>query len=77
MALVAALIGLPTFFEIGLVMLIPVVLLVAKRSGKPLLLLGIPVLAGLSMLHGLVPPHPGRRPAAGRPAVAGRRHVDR
>ena len=59
MALVAALIGLPMFFEIGLVMLIPVVLLVSRRSGQPLMLLGIPALAGLSVLHGLVPPHPG------------------
>ncbi|RSN36346.1 gluconate transporter [Amycolatopsis sp. WAC 01416] len=65
MALVAALIGLPMFFEIGLVMLIPVILLVAKRTGKPLLLLGIPALAGLSVLHGLVPPHPGPLAAAG------------
>ncbi|MCP2273436.1 GntP family permease [Actinokineospora diospyrosa] len=59
MALVAALIGLPMFFEIGLVMLIPVVLLTARRSGRPLMLLAIPALAGLSVLHGLVPPHPG------------------
>jgi GntP family gluconate:H+ symporter len=65
MALVAALIGLPMFFEIGLVILIPVVLLVSKRSGQPLLLLGIPALAGLSVLHGLVPPHPGPLAAAG------------
>ncbi|UJW29391.1 GntP family permease [Saccharothrix sp. AJ9571] len=65
MALVAALIGLPMFFEIGLVMLIPVVLLVSRRSGQPLLLLGIPALAGLSVLHGLVPPHPGPLAAAG------------
>ncbi len=59
MALVAALIGLPMFFEIGLVMLIPVVLLAARRSGQPLMLPAIPALAGLSVLHGLVPPHPG------------------
>ena len=65
MALVAALIGLPMFFEIGLVMLIPVVLLAAKRTGKPVLLLGIPAVAGLSVLHGLVPPHPGPLAAAG------------
>ena len=65
MALVAALVGLPMFFEIGLVMLIPVVLLVARRSGKPLMVVGIPALAGLSVLHGLVPPHPGPLAAAG------------
>jgi GntP family gluconate:H+ symporter len=59
MTLIAVIIGLPMFFEIGLVLLVPVVLLVAKRSGRPLMLLGIPALAGLSVLHGLVPPHPG------------------
>jgi GntP family gluconate:H+ symporter len=59
MTLIAVLIGLPMFFEIGLVLLVPVVLLVAKRSGRPLMLIGIPALAGLSVLHGLVPPHPG------------------
>jgi gluconate:H+ symporter, GntP family len=59
MTLIAVLIGLPMFFEIGLVLLVPVVLLVAKRSGRPLMLVGIPALAGLSVLHGLVPPHPG------------------
>lgn len=65
MALVAALIGLPMFFEIGLVLLIPIVLLVVKRTGRPVMLVGIPALAGLSVLHGLVPPHPGPLAAAG------------
>ena len=55
----AALIGLPLFFEIGVVLLVPVVLLVARRSDVPLMKVGIPALAGLSVLHGLVPPHPG------------------
>ncbi|MEU7887605.1 gluconate:H+ symporter [Microbispora bryophytorum] len=59
MTLIAVLIGLPMFFEIGLVLLIPVILLVARRGGRPLLLIAIPALAGLSVLHGLVPPHPG------------------
>ncbi|MEV5745123.1 gluconate:H+ symporter [Microbispora rosea] len=59
MTLIAVLIGLPMFFEIGLVLLIPVILLVARRSGRPLLLIAMPALAGLSVLHGLVPPHPG------------------
>lgn len=59
MALVGALIGLPMFFEIGLVLLIPVILLVTRRSGLPLMKIGIPALAGLSAMHGLVPPHPG------------------
>src|SRR4051812_8088602 len=56
---VAALIGIPLFFEIGVVLLIPIVLLVARRSRQPVLRVGIPALAGLSVLHGFVPPHPG------------------
>jgi gluconate:H+ symporter, GntP family len=59
MAGVGALIGLPMFFEIGLVLLIPVILLVTRRTGLPLMRIGIPALAGLSVMHGLVPPHPG------------------
>ncbi len=59
MALVAMIIGLPMFFEIGLVLLLPVIVLVAKQSGLRLMRVAIPALAGLSVLHGLVPPHPG------------------
>lgn len=59
MAGVAALVGLPLFSEVGVVLLVPIVLLVARRTDVGLLRLGIPALAGLSVLHGLVPPHPG------------------
>ncbi len=59
MTLIAALIGLPLFFEVGVVLLIPVVLLVARRGSRSLMRVGIPALAGLSVMHGLVPPHPG------------------
>ncbi|MGZ4639874.1 MAG: GntP family permease, partial [Actinomycetes bacterium] len=56
---VAALVGIPLFFEVGVVLLVPIVLLVAARTRLPLLKIGIPALAGLSVLHGFVPPHPG------------------
>jgi GntP family gluconate:H+ symporter len=59
MALVAVVIGLPMFFEIGLVLLIPVIVLVAQRAKLRLMRVAIPALAGLSVLHGLIPPHPG------------------
>lgn len=59
MALVAVIIGIPMFFEIGLVLLLPVVVLVAVRSRIPLMLVAVPAWAGLSVLHGFVPPHPG------------------
>jgi gluconate:H+ symporter, GntP family len=59
MALVGAIIGLPMFFEIGLVLLMPVIYLVARRAQVSLITVGIPALAGLSAMHGFVPPHPG------------------
>jgi GntP family gluconate:H+ symporter len=59
MALIASIIGIPMFFEIGLVLLIPVVMLAVHRSNGPAMRLGIPALAGLSVLHGFIPPHPG------------------
>lgn len=59
MVLIAAVIGLPLFFEVGIVLLIPVVLMVAKRGNYSLMRIGIPALAGLSVMHGLIPPHPG------------------
>jgi GntP family gluconate:H+ symporter len=59
MALAAGIIGLPMFFEIGVVLLVPIVVLVSLRSTVPLMKIGIPALAGLSILHGLIPPHPG------------------
>ncbi len=59
MALIAAIVGLPMFFEIGVVILVPIILLVVRRTGASLMRVGIPALAGLSILHGLVPPHPG------------------
>ncbi|MFE4465463.1 gluconate:H+ symporter [Oerskovia sp. NPDC056781] len=59
MALIAFVIGIPLFFEVGVVLLIPVVMMVARRSRVSPILVGIPALAGLSALHGLVPPHPG------------------
>lgn len=59
MVLIASIIGLPLFFEVGIVLLIPVVLMVARRGGYSLMRIGIPALAGLSVMHGLIPPHPG------------------
>lgn len=59
MALIAFVVGIPLFFEVGVVLLIPVVMIVARRMRTNPVLVGIPALAGLSALHGLVPPHPG------------------
>jgi GntP family gluconate:H+ symporter len=59
MMFAAFLVGIPLFFEIGFVLLIPLVFIVARRTGVSLIRVGIPLLAGLSVVHGLVPPHPG------------------
>lgn len=59
MALIAFILGIPLFFEVGVVLLVPVVVLVARKLGVNLMTVGIPALAGLSILHGFVPPHPG------------------
>jgi GntP family gluconate:H+ symporter len=59
MALIAMLLGIPLFFEVGVVLLMPVILLMTRRSGASIVQVGIPALAGLSVMHGLVPPHPG------------------
>jgi gluconate:H+ symporter, GntP family len=53
------LIGLPVFFSVGLVLLVPVVWEIASVSGRPFLSLALPLVAGLSASHGLVAPHPG------------------
>ena len=52
-------IGLPVFFQVGLVLLAPVLFTLVQQTGTPLLTLGLPLVAGLSTAHGLVPPHPG------------------
>jgi gluconate:H+ symporter, GntP family len=58
MVLIALLVGLPVFFEVGFVLLIPIAFSVAKRTGTSMIKVGIPMAAGLSVVHGLVPPHP-------------------
>jgi gluconate:H+ symporter, GntP family len=52
-------IGLPVFFQVGLVLLAPVLFTAQRQTRTPLLRLGLPLVAGLSAAHGLVPPHPG------------------
>jgi gluconate:H+ symporter, GntP family len=58
MLLVGFIVGIPVFFEVGVILLIPIVFTVARKTNKSLLQIGIPILAGLSTVHGLVPPHP-------------------
>jgi gluconate:H+ symporter, GntP family len=55
---VAFIVGIPVFFQVGFVLLIPLVFTIARRTGTSLIKVGLPLVAGLSVVHGMVPPHP-------------------
>ncbi|MBP3039607.1 2-keto-3-deoxygluconate permease [Bacillaceae bacterium Marseille-Q3522] len=58
-------IGIPVFFEVGILILLPLVISIQKATKKNILLIALPAIAGLSIVHGLVPPHPGAIAAIG------------
>src|SRR5215831_11245089 len=58
------LVGLPIFFEVGFIILVPVVWNLAKESKRSLLYYGLPMAAALTVPHSLVPPHPAPSAAA-------------
>jgi len=55
---VGFIVGIPVFFQVGFVLLIPLVFTIARRTGLSLIKIGIPLVAGLSVVHGMLPPHP-------------------
>lgn len=65
MMFVAFIVGIPVFFQVGFVLLLPLVFTIAKETGVSLLKIGLPLVAGLSVVHGLVPPHPAAMAAVG------------
>ena len=58
-AMIGLVVGLPLFFGVGLVLVVPVLSAMAVTAGLPWLRVALPAVAGLSVAHGLVPPHPG------------------
>lgn len=52
-------VGIPVFFEVGIVILLPLVIAIRAKTKQNILLIGLPLIAGLSIVHGIVPPHPG------------------
>lgn len=62
---VAFIIGIPVFFQVGFVLLVPLVFTVARRTGMSVIKIGIPLVAGLSVVHGMLPPHPAAMLAVG------------
>jgi len=62
---VAFILGIPVFFQVGFVLLIPLVFTIARQTGLSLIKIGIPLVAGLSVVHGMLPPHPAAMLAVG------------
>jgi Gnt-I system high-affinity gluconate transporter len=53
------LIGIPLYYNAGFVILVPLVFMLVKKTGLPLLYVAIPMAAALSTTHCFLPPHPG------------------
>jgi gluconate transporter len=70
MMIVGFLCGLPVFFQVGFVLLIPLIFSVALEARMSLAKIGIPVVAGLITVHCIVPPHPAAM------AITGTLHAD-
>ncbi|GEP23781.1 gluconate:H+ symporter [Lentilactobacillus diolivorans] len=56
--LASFILGIALFFEVGMVLLVPIVFAITVEAGVPILYLGIPMAAALSVTHGFLPPHP-------------------
>ena len=52
-------VGFALFYEVGFVLMLPLVFTIAASAGIPLLYIGVPMAAALSVTHGFLPPHPG------------------
>ena len=52
-------VGIPMFYNVAFVVLVPFVFALAAQTRLPLLYVGLPMLASLSVTHGYLPPHPG------------------
>lgn len=51
-------VGIPMFYTVGFVILVPLAIAIAHRTKLSLLYIGLPMLASLSVTHGFLPPHP-------------------
>lgn len=54
----AFIVGIPLFYGVGFVLLVPLVITIAEKYKIPAVYLGLPTLAALSVTHGYLPPHP-------------------
>lgn len=59
MMLTGFIIAIPVFFDVGLIILIPIIYSLSRDTKRSLLYFGIPLLAGLACAHSFIPPTPG------------------
>ena len=59
LALIGFIVAIPVFFEVALILFIPLVYDLTRRTGKSLLYYGIPLAAGIAVAHAFIPPTPG------------------
>ncbi|MCF8413323.1 MAG: GntP family permease [Melioribacteraceae bacterium] len=52
-------VGIPVFFDVAFIILVPLVYALQRKTGKSLLLYAMPLLAGLAITHSFIPPTPG------------------
>ncbi len=65
LGLTGFIVAIPVFFDVGLIIIIPLVYTLAERFGRSLLYYAIPLVAGLAVTHSFIPPTPGPVAAAG------------
>jgi Gnt-I system high-affinity gluconate transporter len=58
LVLTAFVVGIPLFYNVGFVLMVPLIITLAKRYNISAVYIGIPMLAALSVTHGYLPPHP-------------------
>jgi Gnt-I system low-affinity gluconate transporter len=59
MGVVGVIVAIPVFFDVALIILIPLIVNLAKRAKRAPLVFGLPLLAGLATAHAFIPPTPG------------------
>ena len=58
MSLTGLIVGIPLYYNVGFVILFPIIFSVASQNKLSMVYIGLPTLASLSVMHGFLPPHP-------------------
>ena len=59
MAITGFIVAIPVFFDVGFIILVPIIYALSRDTKRSLLYYAIPLLAGLAVTHSFIPPTPG------------------